>query len=120
MAIARFLDRMCLALWVSGLWLRYAAKFAIWQPCQQGLRRRGRRRRRWWWRRGDERRGEQVAVLRAPPLLLKEVEKKQEAKVQISPAPGMYRAEKKGLYAVARYFFLALLSLSALPCLAVA
>ena len=25
MAIARFLDRMCLALWDSGLWLRYAA-----------------------------------------------------------------------------------------------
>ena len=24
MAIARFLDRMCLALWASGLWLRYA------------------------------------------------------------------------------------------------
>ena len=27
MAIAGFLDRMCLALWASGLWLRYAAKF---------------------------------------------------------------------------------------------
>ena len=25
MAIAVFLDRMCLALWASGLWLRYAA-----------------------------------------------------------------------------------------------
>ena len=25
MAIASFLDRMCLALWASGLWLRYAA-----------------------------------------------------------------------------------------------
>ena len=24
MAIARFIDRMCLALWASGLWLRYA------------------------------------------------------------------------------------------------
>ena len=25
-AIARFLDRMCLALWAYGLWLRYTAK----------------------------------------------------------------------------------------------
>ena len=59
MAIDRFLDRMCLALWDSGLWLRYAtlqnlipfslwaptpfhpgtiqgrkgSNFAIWQPC---------------------------------------------------------------------------------------
>ena len=32
----------------------------------------------------------------------------------------MYRAEKKGWYVVARYFFLALLSFSAWPCLAVA
>ena len=52
-AMARFLDRICLAPWASGLWLRYAtlqnlipsfpwiapgwrargANFAIWQPC---------------------------------------------------------------------------------------
>ena len=32
----------------------------------------------------------------------------------------LYRAEKKGWYVVARYFFLALLSFSAWPCLAVA
>ena len=60
LAIAKFLDRMCLALWASGLWLRYTmlqnlitsfpwiaptastlaqskerkgSNFAIWQPC---------------------------------------------------------------------------------------
>ena len=27
MVIARFLDRVCLALWASGLWVPYAAKF---------------------------------------------------------------------------------------------
>ena len=69
-ALARFLDCMCLALWASGLWLRYAAKFdpflsldcaptpstlaqskerkgsnfAIWQPCEQGVKGRGRNR----------------------------------------------------------------------------
>ena len=32
----------------------------------------------------------------------------------------LYRAEKNGWYVVARYFFLALLSFSAWPCLAVA
>ena len=37
MAISRFLDRMCLALRASGLWLRYAAKFAIWQPWERGM-----------------------------------------------------------------------------------
>ena len=34
--------------------------------------------------------------------------------------PAKYRAEKKGWYVVARYFFLPLLSFSAWPCLAVA
>ena len=32
MAIAGFLDRMCLALWASGLWLRYAAVLQNWIP----------------------------------------------------------------------------------------
>ena len=35
MAIAGFLDRMCLALQASGLWLRYAAKFVILEKQRQ-------------------------------------------------------------------------------------
>ena len=57
MAIARFLDRICLALRASGLWLCYTTKcypflsstlaqsqerkgsnFAIWQPCSEGTK----------------------------------------------------------------------------------
>ena len=65
---------------------------------QPGRRRRGRR-----GRRGQRRRGRPprqpivvLSVLRAAPLLLKEVEEEQEAKVQISPPPGMYRDALEG------------------------
>ena len=38
-------------------------------------------------------------------------------RLEFKPKVRIYRAEKKGWYVVARYFFLALLSFSAWPCL---